>query len=119
MKTHIRVLFFPVGRDPELREIESDLPGMQGAIGGGFIELLSLTEDLSLYCDEEGRLKALPFNCYVGRPGETGEHEIYGPMFICAADDGDDASLSEKQLAKIKLGRTTSDKLIVVVEEAG
>lgn len=118
MKTHIRVFFFPVGQVPELREIHSDLEGMQASIGGGFIERLGLTRELGLYCDADGRSKGLPFNCYLARPGEQGHHEIYGPMFICGSGgDSDDASISPKQLKQLKIGCTTSGKSIVIVEE--
>lgn len=95
----IRVLMMPVGSPPEAREIQADLAGMRKAIGGGFIECLRITKDIDLWFDDEGRLKQLPFNFMIGRPGEEGVHEIFGPAFLAGIDDeGETVSLTDDQL---------------------
>lgn len=42
----------------------NSLKNFQMAVGG-YIETVSLAEDLVIICNEEGRLKGLPYNCTI------------------------------------------------------
>lgn len=52
------------GEDPRQWNVPNTLEGLQ-AIVGGYIEVVRLFEDMAVICDEEGRLKGLPYNCEV------------------------------------------------------
>ena len=49
------------GEAPEIIEIENDLKALQKTIGG-HIESFTFASDACILCDEEGRIKDLPFN---------------------------------------------------------
>lgn len=92
MDSRIRVLLFPVGKAPEWVAIDPhDLEAMQ-ALVGGYIELVRLGP-VDLWCNEEGKLRALPPNGVVqikrnGIPSHA--HEIVGPFFLAGRKEGDD-----------------------------
>lgn len=68
---------------PARRErIENSLEAFQRAVGG-YIEVLSLAEDLVIVCNEEGLIKGLPYNCNI-----CGE-DFRGDIVICGAADGE------------------------------
>ncbi len=52
------------GEDPRQWNVPNTLEGLQ-AVVGGYIEVVRLFEDMAVICDEEGRLKGLPYNCEV------------------------------------------------------
>ena len=54
-----------VGASWEVIEIADTLEDIQGEIGG-YIETVTLADDVVILCDEEGRLKDLPDNCEIG-----------------------------------------------------
>lgn len=43
-------------------EVENTLKGLQEIVGG-YIETVTIATDLTIICDEEGRLKGKPHNC--------------------------------------------------------
>ena len=57
----MKVVLYRPGEPGRLPEIENSLEALQGAVGG-YIETVTLTEDLTFVCNEEGRLMGLPFN---------------------------------------------------------
>lgn len=44
--------------------MSNSLENFQTAVGG-YIETVTLAEDLVIICNEEGRLKGLPYNCTI------------------------------------------------------
>jgi hypothetical protein len=58
------------GQTPQQIVTLNDLHHLQELVGG-YIETVTLFEDLCIICDEEGRLKEKPFNC-----------EIFGIDFV-------------------------------------
>lgn len=44
--------------------VTNTLKNFQNAVGG-YIETVTLTEDLAIICNEEGRLMGLPYNCTI------------------------------------------------------
>ena len=60
------------GQAPRLEPLfENSLESFQGTVGG-YIETVTLGEDLVVICDEEGRLKGYPFNIEIGGIGFVG-----------------------------------------------
>lgn len=64
MSEKIKVLVIEPGKNPEEREIDNTLEAMQEIVGG-YIECVTLTTDLVVICNEEGRLLGLPYNCTI------------------------------------------------------
>lgn len=64
----------------EETEVENELEALQ-ALVGGYIEAITLSRNLVLLCDEEGRIKGLPYNTRI-----LGE-ELVGPLVVCGTDE--------------------------------
>lgn len=60
----IRVYIKAPGKEPELKEIENTLESLQQIVGG-YIETVTLADNAVIICNEEGRLRDLPFNCHI------------------------------------------------------
>lgn len=60
----MKVIFKAPGCLPEIRDIPNALSALQEAVGG-HIELVKLSYDFALVCNEEGRILGLPYNCDV------------------------------------------------------
>ena len=54
----LRIVLKKVGRNPEIMNIENTLDAKQKLVGG-LIEVVGLTEDILLVCNEEGKLDNL------------------------------------------------------------
>lgn len=52
------------GKDPVLTDIDNTLEAFQKNVEG-YIEAVTLTEELVIVCNEEGRIQSLPYNCTV------------------------------------------------------
>lgn len=54
------------GCEPEIIEVDNTLAALQQEVGG-YIETVSIADDVVIICNEEGRLRGLPYNCrFVG-----------------------------------------------------
>lgn len=60
----IRVIVKLPGEEARTETIENTLQAFQNAVGG-YIETVTITGDLVVICDEDGRLKGLPYNCSI------------------------------------------------------
>ena len=74
----IRAIIKLPGEEAQPVIIENTLQAFQNAVGG-YIETVTLNSDLVLICDEDGRLKKLPYNCTV-----CGYHFV-GPILVVGA----------------------------------
>ncbi len=82
---------------PSMQNIKNDLTTLQQKVGG-YIEMISpFNDDTCLICNEEGKIKGLPFNRQVG-------NDIIAGTFIIAGvgDDGELISLDDKQIKQYK-----------------
>lgn len=61
IKAIIKRPFEPVGR---IREIDNTLEALQAAVDG-YIETVTIAEDMVIICNEEGQLRNLPYNCEI------------------------------------------------------
>lgn len=64
MADKIRVLSKRPGQPPRSVWMANSLENFQRAVGG-YIETITLAEDLVVICNEEGRLMGLPYNCAI------------------------------------------------------
>ena len=83
--------------EPVKQNIKNDLTTLQQYVGG-YIEMISPFSDKTcLICNEEGKIRGLPFNRQVG-------NDIIAGTFIIAGvgDDGELVSLNDKQIKQYK-----------------
>ncbi len=126
MSDKIRVVVCGVGKMPRVEFIMPGLEPLQEIIGG-YVECVALNEGIDLWCDEEGMLKALPFNREIkqrakelrfrpdfvveargpndpefAKPGEMGVHRIHGTFLFARTDtDGSLVGLVDEDLTTI------------------
>lgn len=77
------------GKEPVLTAIENTLPAFQEAVGG-YIESVTMAEDFVVICNEEGRIRNLPYNCTLLRAVD-----FYGTILVVGmqGEDYTDASV--------------------------
>lgn len=91
----IKVLYKEPQKGCETIEIENSLKALQEAVGGR-IETVTIFENIVLICNEEGRLKNMPFNC------ELLGADFVGPILIAGIEGDEFCSLSNpKVIAKL------------------
>ena len=78
MADMIKVLYKPVGKPFEVREIPNTLEACQELVGG-YIEPVTVCSDLVLVCNEEGRIRGMAPNPYLG-------YDFVGDWFLCGRD---------------------------------
>ena len=95
-KEELKIVLKKVGEEPEVMNIENTLEAKQKLVDG-WIEVVSVTEDILLVCNEEGKLRHMEFN------RDIGYDIIAGPMIIVGeGKSGNDISLTEEQIKKYK-----------------
>lgn len=100
----IKVLVYPVGCEPYVKDIGDDLSDMQDIVGG-YIQYVDLgamagIKELygyDLYCNEEGKLEGLPMN-------RMFPHDyIAGQFFVSkTGDEGEGVTLTDSDIELIK-----------------
>ena len=72
-----------------LTDIDNTLESFQKNVGG-YIETVTLTEELVIVCNEEGRIQSLPYNCTLLRAVD-----FYGTILVVGmqGEDYTDASV--------------------------
>lgn len=79
------------GKSPEIIEIENTFSAFQEAVGG-YIETVTLFEDLCLICNEEGRLMGLPHNV------ECCGVDFVGTVLAVGVDGEEFCGLNDRQI---------------------
>lgn len=78
--THkIKVLIKEPWKNPRSVNISNSLENLQKTVGG-YIETVSLCKDLVVICNEEGRLKRLPWCCRISGV------DFVGTIILCGID---------------------------------
>ncbi len=96
----MKVLYYAIGKEPEVIEIAPTLKAMQETVGG-YIETLTLPKRVVVVCNEEGKLLDLPLNRTVFFSPRSAE-AIMGNFFVCEAGDGDFKDVSPKGIEYAK-----------------
>ena len=90
------------GKGPVLTEVPAlNLHTMQRLVGGLIQPLTLDEEEVTLYCNEEGKLRGLPLNTYV--TDDWGQvWDINGDFFLCGFDydEGESIGLTTAQATK-------------------
>ena len=96
-KKELIIVLKKVGENPEVMNIENTLEAKQKLVDG-LIEVVSITEDILLICNEEGKLDNLP-------PNLLFDYDyIAGDCFFVGDDykNGDFKSLTDEQIEEVK-----------------
>lgn len=84
----MRVIRKDPGEKPFIVEIPNTLAALQDAVGG-YIEAVTFCEDVSIICNEEGRLLGLPHNCNFLAA------EFVGPILLVGVSGDEFSDLSD------------------------
>ena len=61
----MRVIIKEVGKAPVVKDIENTLDALKSLVGG-YIEVVTLDDNILLICNEEGKMQGLPPNFSMG-----------------------------------------------------
>ena len=79
---------------PCIAEIKGGLEEYQNIVGG-YIEAVSMTDEILLVCNEEGKLQELPYNFTLG------SDNIVGSVFFVGVGGENFRSLTEQEILEI------------------
>lgn len=96
-KKELRIVLKKVGENPEVMNIENTLEAKQKLVDG-LIEVVSITEDILLICNEEGKLDNLPPNLLFDYDYIAGDCFFIGDDY----ENGDFKSLTDEQIEEAK-----------------
>ena len=114
MSDKIKVLVVEPMKPCRVQEINDSLEAMQ-AIVGGYIEVVTpFDEPVAIVCNEEGKLRGLPYNRpLTDRHGVTYDI-LCGTFFIAGVDGENFASLTDDQ---IRCYKDLYDNMMVLTAE--
>ena len=92
----MRILYKQPGQDPRSIVIPNELKVMQQLVGGR-IETLRISDNGILVMNEEGKLRGLEPNFYLGAIGDT----IVGPVLVVGENGDEFADLPEDEAEEI------------------
>ena len=75
----MRAIYKKPGEKPQVIDIDNSLKALQEAVGC-YIETITFATDACIVCNEEGRLKKMPYNCKL-----LGV-ELVGPVLVVGVD---------------------------------
>ena len=93
----LRIVLKKVGEIPEIMNIENTLEAKQKLVGG-LIEVVSVTDNILLICNEEGKLENLFPNLVFDYDYIAGDCIFVGDDY----ENGDFKSLTDDQIDEIK-----------------
>ena len=94
-ENQILVVIKEPGKAPRLEPLfDNKLEAFQKVVGG-YIETVTFSPDFVIICNEEGRLKKLPFNVEIGGIG------FVGTILACRTKDDEFASLKASLIPKV------------------
>lgn len=103
MKKQISVYIKHSGASPERTTIDNTLEALQKLVGG-YIEVVTLSDDICVICNEEGALKGLPYNTNIGG------NAFVGTVIYAGIDGEDFDDLSDSGFVKV-LVKTRNEAL--------
>ena len=96
----IAVLIVEPGKEPYVKEIDSDLKSLQHEVGGCIEAIYPYEDPVALVCNEEGKLEGLPLN----RALRDEDGDIYdvvaGTFMVVGLTDDSFGSLTVEQMQK-------------------
>ena len=95
-KQDLRIVLKKVGKIPEIMNIENTLEAKQELVGG-LIEIATVTDEILLVCNEEGKLENLLPNLMFDFDYIAGDCFFVGDDY----DNGDFKSLTDEQINEV------------------
>lgn len=95
----MKIILVEPGKRPEVKEIPSTLQAMQKIVDGNIEAAYPFDDPVALVCNEEGKLRRLPFNRWLERNGNIID-AIVGTMFLCGIGEADFTDIPEELLDK-------------------
>ena len=83
-----------------MTEIENTLDAMQKFVDGS-IEVINITDEILLVCNEEGKMCGLPPSAFIIRNQEA-QDIIVGKFFLCREDGEDMVGIQESDIEDFK-----------------
>ena len=77
MSDKINVIIVEPNKEPVIKEIDNTLDELQKIVDG-YIEIVNLEDDVDLICNDEGKIRDLPFNRVVNNDVIAGTFIIAG-----------------------------------------
>jgi hypothetical protein len=98
MMSTIKALVVPTEGEPEVRDVDASLSGLQSFVGGHIESTVTRDERVHGYINEEGKMLGLPYNHNATTLCRLfPEDYIAGPaVFMGSTDDGDEADVPEE-----------------------
>ena len=94
-ENRIKVVYVEPGRLATVREIGTELPDLQAAVGGWIETYYPFEEEVCIVCDDEGKFDgALPNRAVRDEDGKIMDI-IFGPFFICDCSGEEFGSLTD------------------------
>lgn len=92
----MKIIYKPVGGEPFEMDIDKSLESFQSLVDGYF-EYVMVFQDTAVVCNEEGRIRQMPYNCTVFGMG------FYGPIFFVGVGrtDWKDCNLTVDQVKNL------------------
>ena len=101
-ENRIKVVYVEPGRLATVREIGTELPDLQAAVGGWIETYYPFEEEVCIVCDDEGKFDgAFPNRAVRDADGKIMDI-IFGPFFICDCSGEEFCSLSDEQIRRYK-----------------
>ena len=90
----IRILYKAVGKPWQEASIDNTLGAMQATVGG-YIETVTLDNGVVLICNEEGRIRDMPYNFTLRRMRGvvTIQNAIFGTVIACGVEGDEFADI--------------------------
>lgn len=93
----MRVIYKAPGGKPEIRDIPNTLEELQESVGG-YIESCTFTTNAAVICNEEGRLRGLPYNCrFLGV-------DFVGPILVVGIEGDEFTDLDPEAMGLLMRG---------------
>lgn len=96
-ENRIKAIYMAPGKAPLLIEVENTLEALQKAVGG-YIESITVDDNVCILCDEEGRIKGLPVTVSYGR------YDFVGPVLWVGTSGEEFCSISDGYIDLIPVG---------------
>lgn len=87
------------GQEPELAQMDNTLEALQEAVGG-YIEVVTMAKNACIICNEEGRLRGLPYNITF-----LGERFV-GPVLVVGVSGEDFCDVPEPEFLMDQIRKT-------------
>jgi len=102
MSDPLHVLLIKPGQLPQEVSIPNTLRAQQAAVGGRIETYSPFWDNVTIVCNEEGKILNLPANRVVYGEGGRISDIIHGDFFICGFEGDDFTSLTAGQMEKYR-----------------